>query len=124
MIGGILGTTYHGTYQEGAEGTGGAGAILHFQMFLSLGEIVGFQGIGEPTWDPKTTIAYLRAQARLSEGSSVHLRPHLITVSPVGTHCAPPCPLPTLADIPAEGESAIGCFTKLEGSLLASFALS
>lgn len=93
-------------------------------MFLSLGKIVSFKGIGEPIWDPKTTITYLRAKARLPEGLAVHLQPHLIAVSPVGTRCAPQCLLPTLAGIPAAGESTISCFAKLEGSLLASFAVS
>lgn len=93
-------------------------------MFLSLGKIVGFKGVGEPIWNPKSAITYLWARARLSEGLAVHLQPHLIVVSPMGTHCVPQSLLPTLAGIPAAGESAIGCFAKLEGSLLASFAVS
>lgn len=45
-----------------------------FQMFLTLGRVVGLKGVGEPTCDPKTAITNLWAKLRLSEGLAATLQ--------------------------------------------------
>lgn len=75
------------------------------QMFLSLGKVVGLKGVEEPTWDPKTTITYSQAKARLSEGLPVTCSPFWSLSVPWGPPVLP-APNPTLAGIPSAGHSA------------------
>lgn len=94
-----------------------------FQMFLTLGRVVGLKGVGEPTCDPKTAITNLWAKLRLSEGLAATLQLPLVTAGPVGTPRAP-SPKSHPGRCPLCRPQCCQLVTKLEASLSASVAVS
>lgn len=75
-------------------------------MFLSLVTVVGLKGAEESNWDTKTAITNVQAKARLSEGLAVTCSPLWSLLVPWGPPVLP-APIPTLADVPSAGHSAI-----------------